>query len=215
MNKPIQSAFGLLPLAFILGLCISADLAADQGATFALKSPAVKGPAETGFDSGLKSIGRIDAAFAAKPGEAGKHRSFPFSWSQLPAGTKAVALILDDPDARLVLASFGSKDLSFLHWIATDIDPEGGGLADNASAAGKGLTQGKNGAGIIGYLGPQPPADIPKGLNKPLIHIYRLKVYALSAPTGLAEGFSLADLEAAVKDKTLAVAQFNFSFSNK
>ena len=180
---------------------------------FTVSSPAVSGAPQIGFDSHLRSTGRIDGTYAAGPTQGANHRSFPFFWKDLPVGTKALALILDDPDARLVLAARGIRSPAFVHWLAADIDPSLGGLPDNASADHPTFSQGKNGRGEIGYTGPQPPSDVPAGYPKPLIHVYRLTVYALSAPTGLANGFSLEDLQAAVQGKTLGVGRYLFSYS--
>jgi Raf kinase inhibitor-like YbhB/YbcL family protein len=181
---------------------------------FTVTSPAVSGPSETGFDSGLVSAGRLDAQYAAKAGGPNNPRSFPFSWSNVPPGTKALALILDDPDARLVLAARGIKAPSFLHWTATDIDPSLGGLPANASVDMPSLVQGKNGAGQAGYRGPQPPADFPPNTGKRLIHVYRFALYALSSPTGLSNGYSLEELRKAMRDKVLGEARLNISYSN-
>jgi hypothetical protein len=189
-------------------------MSGGAGDTFALSTTAVQGAPETGFDSGLVSVGRLEAMYGARAGGAANPRSFPFTWKNLPAGTRALAVVLDDPDARPVLAAFGRTGDFFLHWIAADIDPSSGGLPDNAAAT-TAFPQGKNGTGNVGYTAPQPPADIPKDTDKVRIHVYRLKVYALSAPTGLQSGFSLADLMNAVKDKTLTMAQLNVSYSNQ
>jgi hypothetical protein len=189
-------------------------MSGGSGSEFSLSTTAVSGPAETGFDSGLVSVGRLDALYGAKAGGPANPRSFPFTWKNVPAGTKALAVVLDDPDARPVLAAFGRTGDFFLHWIAADIDPAKGGLPDNAAATVS-ITQGKNGTGNAVYTAPQPPADIPKDTDKVRIHIYRLKVYALSSPTGLPSGFSLDDLMAAIKDTTLGMAQLNVSYSNQ
>ncbi|MGA2612079.1 MAG: YbhB/YbcL family Raf kinase inhibitor-like protein [Spirochaetia bacterium] len=202
----IQSRIGWIFLLVAASTASAAD--------FTVTSPAVSGPPETGFDSGLVSAGRLDAQYAEKPAGPGNPKSFPLQWSNVPPGTKALALILDDPDARLVLASRGIKAPSFLHWTATDIDPSLEGLAANASVDMSSLVQGKNGAGQAGYRGPQPPADFPKNTGKRLIHIYRLALYALSSPTGLAKGYTLDDLNKAMKDKVLGVARLNISYSN-
>lgn len=77
------------------------------------------------------------------------------------------------------------------------------------------IVQGTNGTGQAVYTAPQPPADIPRDTDKIRIHIYRLKVYALSAPTGLRSGFSLDDLRSAIRDTTLGMAQLNISYSNQ
>jgi Raf kinase inhibitor-like YbhB/YbcL family protein len=197
----------LITGAFLIAAAVSA-------APFTLSSPVATGMSETGFDSGLKSAGRLESMYAAGDNGPRNPRSFPFTWSNLPAGTKALALVLDDPDARLVLASRGITATAFLHWIAADLDPAMGGLPDNASAGSPSFVQGKNGAGAIGYIGPQPPSNVPADRNKPLIHVYRLTVYALSAPTGLSNGFSLDDLTAVMKGKTLGQAQLLISYSN-
>jgi len=186
----------------------------STGGTFSLSTTAVSGPPETGFDSGLVSIGRLNSMYGAAPGGPANNRSFPFTWRNVPAGTKALAVILDDPDARLVLKAYGRTGDFFLHWAATDIDPSLGGLPDNAAAT-MSITQGTNGGGAVGYQAPTPPADVPKDTNKVRIHVYRLKVYALSAPTGLPAGFTLDQLQAAIKNTTLGMAQLNISYSNQ
>ncbi|MGA2643050.1 MAG: YbhB/YbcL family Raf kinase inhibitor-like protein, partial [Spirochaetia bacterium] len=175
----------LVALLALLALAGCASLSEGKGsAAFAVATTAVQGAPETGFDSGLVSVGRLNGMYGAKAGGPANTRSFPFTWKNLPAGTKALAVVLDDPDARLVLAASGRTGDFFLHWIATDIDPSLGGLPDNAAATMQ-ITQGKNSTGNAVYRAPQPPADIPKDTTKVRIHVYRLKIYALSAPTGL------------------------------
>jgi phosphatidylethanolamine-binding protein (PEBP) family uncharacterized protein len=98
--------------------------------------------------------------------------------------------------------------------VATDIDPTLGGLPDDGSETVK-MTLGKNGSGDAAYTAPAPPPDIPKDTNKVRIHVYRLKVYALSAPTGLPTGFTLDELMSAIKATTLGMAQLNVSYSNQ
>jgi len=200
---------GLLALAFI-----GAGAPASFAAGFTVTSPAVSGQSETGFDSGLMSVGRLDAQYASKAGGPANAKSFPFSWSNVPAGTKALALILDDPDAKPILASRGIKAPSFLHWTAADIDPSLSGLPADASVSSPSFVQGKNGAGQPGYRGPQPPADFPPNTGKRLIHIYRLALFALSSPTGLKDGFTLDELRSAMNGKILGQADLNISYSN-
>lgn len=205
--------FPLARFLVVLAIVLPA-LATWASGPFSLSTTAVSGPQETGFDSGLVSVGRLNGIYGAKANGPANPRSFPFTWKNLPFGTKALAIVLDDPDAKPVLAAFGRTGDFFLHWIATDIDPKLGGLPDNAAATMK-FTQGNNGAGNVGYQAPQPPADIPKNTTKVRIHVYRLKVYALAAPTGLASGFSLDDLMNAIRNTTLGMAQLNVSYSNQ
>jgi Raf kinase inhibitor-like YbhB/YbcL family protein len=207
-------AAGCAVVLLSLAGCASTSGSGGGGAAFTLSTTAVAGAPETGFDSGLVSVGRLDAMYGAKAGGPANPRSFPFTWKNVPAGTKALAVVLDDPDARLVLAAFGMSGDYFLHWIAADINPSTGGLPDNAAAT-MSFPQGKNGTGKAVYTAPQPPADVPKDTDKVRIHVYRLKVYALSAPTGLQTGFSREDLMNAIKDKTLGMAQLNLSYSNQ
>ena len=214
MMRIVRPTASRLALLLAAALLILGAFGASAQAMFSLSTTAVQGPPETGFDSGLVSVGRLADVYGAKPGGPANQRSFPFTWSNLPAGTKALAVVLDDPDARLVLKAFGMKGDFFLHWIAADINPSLGGLPDNA-AASMPITQGRNGAGAMGYTAPTPPADIPKDTDKVRIHVYRLKVYALSAPTHLAYGFTLDQLMGAIKDTTLGMAQLNVSYSNQ
>jgi Raf kinase inhibitor-like YbhB/YbcL family protein len=212
MRSPLRVA--AITAAVSLLVVSLAGCATMSGGSFALSTTAVSGPPETGFDSGLTSVGRLADQYGARPGGPANPRSFPFTWKNLPAGTRALAVILDDPDARLVLKAFGRSGDFFLHWTAADIDPSLGGLPDNAAATMK-ITQGTNGGGSVGYQAPTPPADIPKDTDKVRIHVYRLKVYALSAPTGLKPGFTLDELRSAIKDTTLGMAQLNMSYSNQ
>jgi hypothetical protein len=205
----------LIPISLML---LSALFAAGRthGKTleFQLSSPAVSGAPQEGFDSHLKSSGRLDPQYAAKDNGPANTKSFPFNWKGLPEGTKALALVLDDPDARRVMAAYNIKAKAFLHWIAADIDPQMQGLPADASAGNHSFVQGKNGSGSIGYMGPQPPSDFPNDARTPIIHIYRLKVYALSAPTGLKDGFTLEELLQAIKDKIIGEAHLYISYNN-
>lgn len=209
----MNGLFGRLSL--LLGAALFATQAATaQEARFTVSSPAVSGNPQVGFSSGLTSEGRIDPAYAAKAGAPANPTSLPLLWKHLPAGTTALAIVMQDPDAAAVAAAFGRKAVPFIHWLAADIDPTLGGLPANASASDPSFAQGKNGAGRIGYLGPQPPANVPSTSPPPLIHVYELTLYALSAPTGLQNGFSLADLQAALAGKILGTARLLFSYSN-
>ncbi len=205
----------LRALALAAGAALfAAQSVAAQDAAFTVSSPAVAGDSQIGFHSGLLSSGRIDPAYAAKDGAPANLTSPPLVWKNLPAGTVALALVLDDPDAAAVMEAYGRKGLPFVHWLAADIDPASGGLPANASVGNPTFAQGKNGAGQVGYRGPQPPSAIPKNVKPPLIHVYRLTLYALSEPAGLPNGFNLEELKAAMNGKVLGEAQLLFSYSN-
>src|SRR5439155_1221624 len=75
----------------------------------------------------------------------GSDVSPPLEWSSPPDGTRAFALVVDDPDA---------PGGTFTHWLAWGLPPEAGRL-------GKGEvppSQGRNGFGAVGYRGPCPPS---------------------------------------------------------
>jgi len=149
-------------------------------------------PPFTVTTTALGADGRLLKVFGAAPGERGSLRSFPFSWTNLPAGTKVLALVLEDK-------SFGD----FVHWLATDIDPSPGTLAEDASAEAN-FAQGSNDAGTYGYFGP-----LPTGMN-----VYRLTLYALSEPTDLEPRFLAPDLLEAMEGKVLATASIDLPYSN-
>jgi hypothetical protein len=191
---------------FALAWFVLAAATASAQATFPLTSPAFSGRSEVGFDSKLVSAGRLDPAYNGPV-------SLPFAWSGLPAGTKALALVYDDPDARLVMKAFGVPGEVWTHWAVADIDPSLGGLKAGASL-GKALVQGTNTFGQASYRGPAPPADVPAGVPRPIVHVYRLTVYALSAATGLKTGFSLDELHQALQDRVIGIGQLLLSWSN-
>ena len=61
----------------------------------------------------------------------GEDVSPALSWSGPPEGTRALALIVEDPDAPVG---------TFTHWLAWNIDPLAGGLAEGESAPPRGET---------------------------------------------------------------------------
>jgi phosphatidylethanolamine-binding protein (PEBP) family uncharacterized protein len=62
----------------------------------------------------------------------------------VPAGTRSLALVVDDPDAP------GGV---FTHWTAWGFDPAADGLREGEPAPG----EGRNDFGTTGYRGPCPP----------------------------------------------------------
>jgi phosphatidylethanolamine-binding protein (PEBP) family uncharacterized protein len=107
----------------------------------------------------------------------GDNLSPPLAWSFLPEGTRSLALIVHDPDAP-------SGD--FTHWVAWNIDPEPGGLDEDASHPG--------------YRGPCPPPG-----HGP--HRYFHELYALDSELDIEPGASREQLEEALDGHELARAQ--------
>jgi Raf kinase inhibitor-like YbhB/YbcL family protein len=84
----------------------------------------------------------------------------------------------------------------FVHWLAWGIPPDAGGLAEGEPAP----LEGRNDFGTVGYRGPCPP----RGRGQ---HRYRFRLHALGEDLRLAPGAGVAELEQALRDNVLAVAE--------
>ena len=98
----------------------------------------------------------------------GRDLSVPLDWSGLPAGTRSLALVVDDPDAPDPAA----PKMTWVHWVLYNIPPTAESLSQGASTGPlpKGTLEGRNDGGRTGYGGPCPP------LGR---HRYFFKLYAL------------------------------------
>ncbi|MGH8713715.1 MAG: YbhB/YbcL family Raf kinase inhibitor-like protein [Casimicrobiaceae bacterium] len=98
----------------------------------------------------------------------GSDVSPPLAWTGVPAGTKSLALIVDDPDAPDPAA----PKMTWVHWVLYGIPPSAGGLAEavKPSALPAGTREGVNDWKRTGFGGPCPPVGR---------HRYFLKLYAL------------------------------------
>ena len=102
----------------------------------------------------------------------------PLAWSGVPAGTRSLVLIVDDPDAPDPKAPTHTH----VHWVLFDIPPSVAGLPAGEgipTAAREGLNSWKQ----RGYGGPCPPMGR---------HRYFFKLYALDS--------ALGDLDTSTKD---------------
>jgi hypothetical protein len=116
----------------------------------------------------------------------------PLSWSNVPEGTKELALIVDDPDAP--------TPQPWVHWVLYKIPGDTTALPEATGASGRtatGMTEGENGWGRTGWGGPAPP----EGHG---VHHYHFKLYALDAELDLPAGASKADLLRAMTGHVLA-----------
>jgi Raf kinase inhibitor-like YbhB/YbcL family protein len=114
----------------------------------------------------------------------GEDLSPPLSWSGVPATARALALIVDDPDAPDPAA----PKMTWVHWVLYNIPADTThldlGVAPTALPAG--TLQGRNDWKRTGYGGPCPPIGR---------HRYFHKLYALDA--------KLPDLKNPAKDQLL------------
>lgn len=123
----------------------------------------------------------------------GEDVSPELTWSGVPAGAKALALICDDPDAP--------TPQPWVHWLIYNIPASTTGLPENISKAAtlsvpEGAQQGKNSWGRIGYGGPAPPPGHG-------VHHYHFKLYALDTPLGVEPGLTKAELLSAMEGHIL------------
>jgi len=112
----------------------------------------------------------------------------PLSWSGVPAGTKSLALIVDDPDA---------PGGTWVHWIVYNLPPAGGKVAAGG-ALPKGALHGSNSWKKAAYGGPCPPSGR---------HHYSHRLYALDTLLPDLHGPSKATLEQAMQGHVLAQAE--------
>ena len=126
----------------------------------------------------------------------GQDVSPPLAWSGVPANTKSLALIVDDPDAP----DPAKPQRVYVHWVVYCIPASATLLRENASKSGmpKGAVQGKNDWGKAEYGGPCPPIGR---------HRYFFKLYALDTEiTGLAAA-TKADIEKAMNGHVIESAE--------
>lgn len=112
----------------------------------------------------------------------------PLSWSDPPAGTKSLALVVDDPDAS------GARP--FVHWVVWGIPASRRSLPSGIPSHGM-FQSGQNDFGKPGYSGPAPPPGSG-------VHHYRFHVIALPFVPVLAPGSTEADLIDTIAGQELA-----------
>ena len=113
----------------------------------------------------------------------GEEASPPLLISDIPSGTKSLAIILHDPDAP--------REGGFTHWVVWNIDPGNNNIPENF----KGAQQGLNGAGQPGYKGMCPPSGT---------HHYHFMVYALDTKLDIDKKTDKTGLEKSMQGHILA-----------
>ena len=130
-----------------------------------------------------------------------KNVSPSLKWSGVPAGTKALALIADDPDAPAG---------TWVHWVLYDLPATATELPEDvpkSQYAADGAKQGLNDFRHLGYGGPCPPPGKP--------HRYFFKLYALDTPLDLKPGATKKDVERAMEKHVLAQTQLMGTYKRK
>ena len=99
------------------------------------------------------------------PAQAGGNVNPHLSFSDMPKGTKTLALIVDDPDAPVGL---------WVHWMLWNISPDTAEIKEGSVP--EGAVEGLTSFGRPGYGGPCPPDGE---------HRYFFKLYALDTELDL------------------------------
>ncbi len=114
----------------------------------------------------------------------GANHSPPLSWSGIPPYTEELVLLCIDLD---------SENTPYIHWLVYRIPANSRGLPAGITGGDEipqvlGALQGRNSAGTLGYVGPNPPYDVGW-------HHYSFRLYALDqALNDLRPGMSWEEL---------------------
>jgi Raf kinase inhibitor-like YbhB/YbcL family protein len=138
----------------------------------------------------------------------GDNISPQLSWSELPAGTVQLALVMDDPIVPM--------PQPFVHWVAYNIPASASGLPEQLSKEVQvtdvpelaGMINGLNGVRQVGYFGPRPPVDAK-------LHAYHFRVYALDTALNLPEGLNKQTLLEAIEGHVLGTGMLMGHYEQK
>jgi len=123
----------------------------------------------------------------------------PLSISDVPAGAKCLAILMDDPDVPKSIREDGMWD----HWVVFNIPPQVREIEKGREPEG---TRGRGTAGNLDYYGPCPPDRE---------HRYFFKLYALSAKLDLPEKSSKAEVQKAMAGRILEKAELMGRYERK
>ncbi|MCK4501195.1 YbhB/YbcL family Raf kinase inhibitor-like protein, partial [Candidatus Babeliales bacterium] len=128
----------------------------------------------------------------------GKDISPPLSWQNLPAKTKSITLICDDPDAPMG---------TWIHWVLFNIPLSVDNLAEALDETTiPGAVRGNNSWNRTGFGGACPPNGT---------HRYFFRVYALDTKLSLSQGAIKKDVSKAMKGHVLNEGELMGSYSRK
>ena len=131
----------------------------------------------------------------------GNNTSPALRWTDVPDGTRSIAIVLDDPDAPGQI---------FRHWSVFNI-PSGTRSLEasqsNTPELKDSIRQAKNDFGETGYSGPCPPED--------QTHEYVFFIYALSEPIELDGNAAPLDVSAALRGKVIGTGSFSGMYARR
>ncbi len=134
----------------------------------------------------------------------GMDTSPQLAWTDPPAGTKSLALIVDDPDAPDPKA----PRMTWVHWVLYDLPPASAGLPGAVASRDlpRGTREGLNDWKRTGYGGPCPPIGR---------HRYFFKLYALDAVLPDLGSPTKAMLEKTIEGHVLARAEIMGTYKKR
>ena len=131
-----------------------------------------------------------------KYGYKNNNLSIPLKISEIPEGTKSLALIMDDPDA---MAAVGKV---WVHWVLWNISPNTKEIIENSIPIDS--VEGKTDFDEIGYGGPAPPDKE---------HTYIFKLYALDTILNLKQGSTKTELEESIREHIITEEKLEGKFA--
>jgi hypothetical protein len=186
LKRVAAAGFGV-SFGFVFGVAVVNSVAAERAGKDRMQLTS------TAFIEG--------AAIPAKYTCDAKNVSPPLKWSGVPAGTKSLVLIVDDPDA---------PSGTWVHWVLYDLAPTVSELPEDLAKSqfvAGGAKQGLNDFKHLGYGGPCPPRGKP--------HRYFFKLYALDAALELKPGLTKKDIASAMDKHILAQGQLMGTYQRK
>ena len=136
--------------------------------------------------------GAIPARFTCD----GEDVSPDLTWEGAPPDTAALALIVEDPDAR-----------GWIHWVVFDMTgTASGGLAEGISTSPDAPPQGTNDFRRVGWGGPCPPSGE---------HRYVFRLLALDEPLGLNGAPRAGEVLEAAQGHVVGEAQLKASYRRR
>jgi len=117
----------------------------------------------------------------------------PLAIEDVPAGTRSLALIVDDPDAPDPAA----PKMTWVHWVLYDLPPDAGALPEAVTSSALQALDGLNDWQQSGYRGPCPPIGQ---------HRYFFKLFALDTRLGDLRRPTSVQLQRAFKGHVVAEA---------
>lgn len=144
-------------------------------------------PTQKGGNMKLTSVFENNTIIPSEYTCDGQNEAPILNISEVPTGTKELALIVDDPDAPVG---------TFVHWVLYNI-PADIKQIDNENLP-VGTKQGMTDFGKSRWGGPCPPSGV---------HRYFFKLYALDSESGLPEGATKFQVENAAREHIIEKAE--------